>query len=61
MEWKDLINEFKMINAEEKGITVVLIGFKKAYKLENDIESNNNVYTEKRVLSEDKYSELFQN
>ncbi|SFB25704.1 SulP family inorganic anion transporter [Algoriphagus aquimarinus] len=57
----DLINEFKMINAEEKGITVVLIGFKKAYKLENDIESNNNVYTEKRVLSEDKYSELFQN
>ncbi|PZX55933.1 MFS superfamily sulfate permease-like transporter [Algoriphagus ratkowskyi] len=56
----DLINEFKMVNAEEKGIDLVLVGFKKAYRLENDIDSNNKVYMEKRVLKEEKFSELFQ-
>jgi MFS superfamily sulfate permease-like transporter len=33
----DLIHEFKMVNAKEKGIKVYLLGFKDAYQLDNDI------------------------
>ena len=54
----DLIMEFKMVNAEEKDINVVLVGFKEAYQLENDIVTSNKVYMEKSVLSEEKFSEL---
>lgn len=57
----DLIHEFKTVNAIEKDIQVVLVGFKDAYRLENDIDTNNNVYMEKRLLSEEKFSQLFSN
>ena len=57
----DLIHEFKMVNAKEKGIKVVLVGFKDAYRLDNDIETNNKVYIDKNLLSEEKISQLFNN
>lgn len=57
----DLINEFKMVNAKERGIKVVLVGFKDAYRLDNDIDANNKVYIDKNLLSEEKISQLFKN
>ena len=50
-----------MVNAKEKGIKVVLVGFKDAYRLDNDIETNNKVYIDKNLLSEEKISQLFNN
>jgi len=57
----DLIHEFKMVNAVEKGIKVILVGFKDAYRLNNDIETNNKVYIDKQLLSEERISQLFNN
>ena len=48
----DLIHEFKTVNAPEKGIEVLLLGFKKAYQLENDIDASNKVSVEQNLLSE---------
>ncbi len=42
----EMIQEFKNVQAPEKGISVKLIGFKKAYKLENDQEESNHVSLE---------------
>jgi len=39
----DLIKEFKKIRAKEENIKVKLVGFKKAYQLENSLETPNNV------------------
>jgi len=50
----DLIHEFKMVTAREKGIRVYLLGFKDAYQLDNDINSNNQVFIEHSLLSEDR-------
>ncbi|WP_268224576.1 SulP family inorganic anion transporter [Sinomicrobium oceani] len=40
---QDLIQEFKTVTAPEKGIEVVLTGFKDAYHLDNDEEISNHV------------------
>src|SRR5690606_4579104 len=48
----DLIHEFKTVSAPEKGIEVLLLGFKKAYQLENDIDASNKVSVEQNLLSE---------
>ena len=42
----DLIQEFKTVTAPEKGIEVVLTGFKDAYQLDNDEEISNHVSVE---------------
>jgi MFS superfamily sulfate permease-like transporter len=57
----DLIHEFKTVNAKERGIKVVLVGFKDAYQLDNDVDTNNHVYIDKNLLSEEKISQLFNN
>jgi len=57
----DLIHEFKMVNAQEKGIKVILVGFKEAYRLDNDIDTNNKVFIDKQLLSEERISQLFNN
>src|SRR5690606_5571718 len=46
----DLIHEFKTVNAPEKNIEVLLVGFKEAYKLENDLDNNNNVFVEHNLV-----------
>lgn len=51
----DLIYEFKTVNAPEKGIEVLLLGFKDAYRLENDIDrKDNNVFIEQNMLSNER-------
>lgn len=57
----DLIHEFKTINAPEKGIEVLLIGFKAAYKLENDIDNKNQVSVEQNILSDERRHQTFNN
>lgn len=50
----DLIHEFKTVYAAENKIKVLLIGFKKAYHLENDADNHgheNNVFVEQNLLS----------
>lgn len=48
----DLIHEFKTVTAPEKGIDVLLLGFKEAYRLENDLDGiDNNVFIEQNLLS----------
>ncbi len=42
----DLIKEFKATRASDENIKVKLKGFKKAYRLENTLETNNNVSIE---------------
>jgi hypothetical protein len=42
----DLIHEFKTIRAKDDNIKVKLRGFKKAYQLENTIDSQNHVTIE---------------
>jgi MFS superfamily sulfate permease-like transporter len=39
----DLIKEFKKIRAKEENIKIKLVGFKKAYQLENSVETPNKV------------------
>ncbi|MEX2595144.1 MAG: SulP family inorganic anion transporter [Anditalea sp.] len=47
----DLINEFKTVKAPEAGIEVILIGFKKSYRLENDIDDkDNHVFVEHNII-----------
>ncbi|UGU17812.1 SulP family inorganic anion transporter [Sinomicrobium kalidii] len=46
----DLIHEFKTITAPERGIQVVLAGFKDAYKMDNDDEEANHVFVEHEKL-----------
>jgi MFS superfamily sulfate permease-like transporter len=51
----DLIYEFKTVNAPDKGIEVLLLGFKEAYRLENDIDrKDNNVFIEQNMLSNER-------
>lgn len=57
----DLIHEFKTVNAPEKNIEVLLVGFKEAYKLENDLDNNNNVFVEHNLVSQDKGHQIFRN
>lgn len=57
----DLIHEFKTVNAPEKGIEVLLLGFKEAYQLENDINTNNKVFIEQNLLSEERKDQLLKN
>jgi len=57
----DLIHEFKTVNAPEKGIEVLLLGFKEAYQLENDIDAGNKVSIEQNLLSEERKNQLFDN
>jgi len=57
----DLIHEFKTVNAPEKGIEVLLLGFKEAYQLENDIDAGNKVSIEQNLLSEERKNHLFDN
>lgn len=57
----DLIHEFKTVNAPEKGIEVLLLGFKEAYQLENDINTNNKVFIEQNLLSEERKDQLLRN
>ena len=45
----DLIKEFKKIRAKEDNIKVKLVGFKKAYDLENTAISDKNVFFEQKV------------
>ncbi|MBD8491254.1 SulP family inorganic anion transporter [Echinicola sp. CAU 1574] len=48
----ELIKEFKEIQAQEKEINVKLVGFKKAYNIENDLDEYNHVSTEhKKILT----------
>ncbi|MDN3667838.1 SulP family inorganic anion transporter [Echinicola jeungdonensis] len=42
----ELIQQFKKVQAPERGISVKLIGFKKAYNMENDQEEGNHVSVE---------------
>ncbi len=42
----DLIKEFKKIRAKEENIKVKLVGFKKAYELENSGEESKHIYVE---------------
>jgi len=46
---QDLIKEFKKIRAKEDNIKVKLVGFKKAYDLENTAVSDKNVFFEQKV------------
>lgn len=57
----DLVHEFKMVNAPEKGIEVLLLGFKEAYQLENDIDASNKVFIEQNLLSEERKHQTFKN
>lgn len=43
----DLINDFKNVRAKEDNIKVMLIGFKKAYEIEEEADENNHVFFEK--------------
>lgn len=53
----DLIHEFKTVNAPEKGIEVLLLGFKEAYQVENDIDVGNKVFVEQNLLSRQRIQE----
>lgn len=51
----DLIYEYKTVNAPEKNIEVILLGFKEAYRLENDAdEKDNKVFIEQNSLSNER-------
>jgi len=54
----DLIHEFKTVNAPEKGIEVLLLGFKEAYRLGNDIDEHNQVFVEQNLLSQERKDNL---
>ena len=45
----DLIKEFKKIRSKEENIKVKLIGFKKAYELENSVEDEKHVFVEHKI------------
>ncbi|GAB3645814.1 SulP family inorganic anion transporter [Echinicola sediminis] len=46
----ELIREFKDVQAPEREITVKLVGFKKAYNLENDLDELNHVSLEHKEI-----------
>ena len=57
----DLIHEFKTVNAPEKNIEVLLVGFKEAYQLENDYDASNKVFIEQNLLSEERKHQISKN
>jgi len=46
----ELIREFKSVQAPERDITVKLVGFKRAYNLENDLDESNHVSLEHKGI-----------